>query len=464
RTRTISRHIRAVFDTDEGSHISQQSTASSTAESKYAKLQTKYFHEDESDARDSGLSSGSMEYSEKDLPLPQTYLLRKILLLEELINLNSRSESLKDNLSLEIKVHDAALSLRKLHANNKNLVSQADEQLNAANRKLNHIRKEMWDVAQRSWSRQQQLMQHTAAVLVIAATQPMEQVSSQGSFTEPSTLKDALAALSVKEQELQILRTQSLAPKCQCYKLDIVKKELDEQKAKVTLLGREVNDNRELSQILAGERIDKQELFRQVQSLKHELKTLKAASFLTAQENLEFKLKEATEEADLLYRCNMETTQKLSQLYHKIPEIIRQIWIRRIKTPIFTVEKFITKIDGIIQENNDLIDKILELQERNVQLTRRLANPFPNPPNEEMLSISEVEGIITELKSLLEQVESKADHLQSELAREKSNNQALYEIKQNLETDLNSKIHQLQSDLETKELLCAKYQQILGAL
>ncbi|KAJ9072245.1 hypothetical protein DSO57_1029621 [Entomophthora muscae] len=73
----MSRHIRAVFDMEDGSQISQQSFASSAAESKYAKLQDKYFHGDESDDRDSGLGEmGSMDYSDRspptsDLPTPE---------------------------------------------------------------------------------------------------------------------------------------------------------------------------------------------------------------------------------------------------------------------------------------------------------------------------------------------------------------------------------------------------------
>lgn len=512
---------------EEGSQVSQQSFASSTAETKYAKLQDKYFHDDESDDRDSGIGEmGSMEYSDRspatsDLPTPEdsfvgspegrypsrnktkpkdsapfpgfsslstakppvsrnklinqamedskTYLVlgcEEIHRMKtELMNLNTRSESLKNRLGLETKVRDAALSLRKLHASNKKLVSQADDQLEAANRKLDQVTKEMWDVAQRTWSHQRQLMQHTAAVLAIAATQPMEQVSTKGSFAEPATLKDALAALSIKENELQILRTQAPAPKCQCHKLDSVRKELDEQKARVVSLEKELDDNHELSQLLAGERVDKQDLFRQVQALKREIRIMKTDAPSPTQESLKIKLKEATEEADLLYRRNLETNEQLTQLYLEIPELHHSPDQESHEQDTrFTMEKFADKIDGLVQENHDLIDKILELQERNVQLTRRLATSDPSSLNDEKLSLTEVEDIVAELQSLLEQVEDKADHLQSELARERSNNQALYKTKQNIENELTFKISQLQSELETKDILCTKYQQILNAI
>ncbi|KAJ9072246.1 hypothetical protein DSO57_1029622 [Entomophthora muscae] len=381
------------------------------------------------------------------------------------MDLNSRSESLKNRLALETKVRDAALSLRKLHANNKKLVCQADDQLETANRKLDYVSKEMWDVAQRSWSHQRHLMQHTAAVLAIAATQSVEHNSTTGSFSEPSTLKDALAALSIKDHEIQILRTQPPAPKCKCQKMGVVVKELEEQRAKVNSLEKELNDNQELSQLLAGERIDKQDLYRQVQALKREMRTIKADNPSPTQESLKCKLKEAIEEADLLYRRNLETNEQLTQLYLEIPELHHSPDQETHEPDTrFTMEKFTAKVDGLIQENHDLIDKILELQERNVQLTRRLNTSSNDSLSDEKLSLSEVEDIVTELQTLLEQVEDKADHLQSELARERSNNQALYETKQNVEQKLSSKIQQLQSELETKDILCTKYQQILNTI
>lgn len=74
RSRTITRHVRAVFELNEGSHTSQHSLAMN--EANYTKLQNQYFQPepDSSGSRDSGLgemvSGDDQSLASSDVPTP----------------------------------------------------------------------------------------------------------------------------------------------------------------------------------------------------------------------------------------------------------------------------------------------------------------------------------------------------------------------------------------------------------
>lgn len=68
-------------------------------------------------------------------------------------------------LTLETKIRDAALSLSRVNAAHKGVSKQTTEQLDAANRKVETVQKELWRVSERANEIQRKLLEHRAGVL-----------------------------------------------------------------------------------------------------------------------------------------------------------------------------------------------------------------------------------------------------------------------------------------------------------
>ena len=68
-------------------------------------------------------------------------------------------------LSLETKIRDAALSLSRVNASHKKVSKQTEEQLDAANRRVESAQKEYWRVSDRANEINKKLLEHRAGVL-----------------------------------------------------------------------------------------------------------------------------------------------------------------------------------------------------------------------------------------------------------------------------------------------------------
>lgn len=68
-------------------------------------------------------------------------------------------------LRLETKIRDAAISLTRVNASHKKISKQTDEQLEAANRRVDVAQKELWRVSERLNEVQKRLLEHRAGVL-----------------------------------------------------------------------------------------------------------------------------------------------------------------------------------------------------------------------------------------------------------------------------------------------------------
>jgi len=68
-------------------------------------------------------------------------------------------------LHLETKIRDAAISLSKVNASHRKVSKQSDEQLEAANRRVEAAQKDMWRVSQRANDVHRRLLEHRAGVL-----------------------------------------------------------------------------------------------------------------------------------------------------------------------------------------------------------------------------------------------------------------------------------------------------------
>jgi hypothetical protein len=71
-------------------------------------------------------------------------------------------------LNLEIKIRDAAISLTKVNASHKKVSKQSDEQLDAANRRVDAAQKELWRVSERTHEVHKKLLEHRASVLSLS--------------------------------------------------------------------------------------------------------------------------------------------------------------------------------------------------------------------------------------------------------------------------------------------------------
>lgn len=79
--------------------------------------------------------------------------------------LTSRLVALHKKLTLETKIRDAAVSLSRVNAAHKKMSKQTQEQLDAANHKVDVAQKELWRVSERANEITRKLLEHRTAVL-----------------------------------------------------------------------------------------------------------------------------------------------------------------------------------------------------------------------------------------------------------------------------------------------------------
>ncbi|KAL0580501.1 hypothetical protein V5O48_001488 [Marasmius crinis-equi] len=80
--------------------------------------------------------------------------------------LNTRVTALNKKLALETKIRDAAVSLSKVNqSTNKKIAQKTDEQLEAANKRVDAAQKELWRLSERANEIHRKLVEHRAGVL-----------------------------------------------------------------------------------------------------------------------------------------------------------------------------------------------------------------------------------------------------------------------------------------------------------
>ncbi|RUP44530.1 hypothetical protein BC936DRAFT_149322 [Jimgerdemannia flammicorona] len=145
----------------------------------------------------------------------------EVLTLEEVedlkkdhINLTTRVANLTTRLSLESKIREAAHSLTRLHATNKKLAKQANEQLATANRKVDQVATELWKLTQRGSEVQKRLLQHMAGALALGVRK-LEEEKGRWTAMSPRQLSlhpadsDAAASMKTSDQEEIIAQLES---------------------------------------------------------------------------------------------------------------------------------------------------------------------------------------------------------------------------------------------------------------
>ncbi|RKP07648.1 hypothetical protein THASP1DRAFT_30539 [Thamnocephalis sphaerospora] len=114
--------------------------------------------------------------------------------------LQARVQSQGARLALETKIREAARNLARLHANNRELSRQANDQLQSSNRKVDQVATELWKLTQRAADVQRRLLQHTAgtlsrgiSLLEVQLAQVREQVQTAAVAVADTQVTDRLA-------------------------------------------------------------------------------------------------------------------------------------------------------------------------------------------------------------------------------------------------------------------------------
>lgn len=94
--------------------------------------------------------------------------------------LTSRLEAMSKKLVLETKIRDAAISLTKVNASHKRVSKQSDEQLEAANRRVDAAQKELWRVSERTNEVHKKLLEHRAGVLSLSVRSMEKKMAGAG--------------------------------------------------------------------------------------------------------------------------------------------------------------------------------------------------------------------------------------------------------------------------------------------
>ncbi|KAF9366656.1 hypothetical protein BGX34_011051 [Mortierella sp. NVP85] len=113
--------------------------------------------------------------------------------------LSSRITALTARLSLESKIREAAQSLLRLHADNKKLARQANDHLEAANRKVDQVATELWKLTQLAADFQRTLLQHTSGVLALGVVR-LEDQGRREREMHAMQLQEARIGRDVEEQ------------------------------------------------------------------------------------------------------------------------------------------------------------------------------------------------------------------------------------------------------------------------
>jgi len=116
------------------------------------------------------------------------------------VSLTSRIANVTTRLTLESKMREAAQSLTHLHSSNRKMAQQAQSQLAAANRQVDHVASELFNLTQAGSSTQRKLLEHMAGALSVGIKRLEAQLASKQQ-PDQQQLNHELALLTRKVQE-----------------------------------------------------------------------------------------------------------------------------------------------------------------------------------------------------------------------------------------------------------------------
>ncbi|KAI9292470.1 hypothetical protein K502DRAFT_332335 [Neoconidiobolus thromboides FSU 785] len=290
----------------------------------------------------------------------------KILTLESLDLLKKEKEMnmsklkvLEHKLLLEIKVRDGAKALIKMYQTNRKMITQAQEQLNAANLKLEEVGKEIFKLYRRTMEIQHLLDLHNGSVLGVGYQRVDK---SYGKLKQSIKLRESQDAVK-DDIYMEIESSQETTP-------TLVNNDLKPE----TNLNNETKQGLEPSisfHSLLGKLEDSQNKIQQLEEQLNQHITSKSS--INTQENeveilkrrieqLELENKQKDEQIlDLKSRQDDDLMQQHEQLLTILEELYSEIPYFMEDSP-FSIPTFIERVDGLLQENHDLLDKVLGYQ------------------------------------------------------------------------------------------------------
>ncbi|KAI9289634.1 Up-regulated during septation-domain-containing protein [Umbelopsis sp. AD052] len=116
------------------------------------------------------------------------------------ISLTSRIANVTTRLTLESKMREAAQSLTHLHSSNRKMAQEAQTQLAAANRQVDHVASELFNLTQSGSSTQRKLLEHMAGTLSVGIKR-LEAQLSQKQQPDQQQINQELAVMTRKVRE-----------------------------------------------------------------------------------------------------------------------------------------------------------------------------------------------------------------------------------------------------------------------
>ncbi|RKP14932.1 hypothetical protein BJ684DRAFT_18704 [Piptocephalis cylindrospora] len=321
---------------------------------------------------------------------------------KDVATLRARVEGLTARLALESQIRAAAENLARLHAGNARLAEQAESQLAAATRKVDMVATELWKLSQRAAEAEKRLLQHTAAALVhgvrqaeIEARAGSARLTGEEGETLAETVETLETQLAEERTRNKILEDRlSSAEDDQGELRTVLQASLKEavqerEEAKRRIL--EVQDAWDRDKIeKEQERVERARMERErEEGAERERRMVREKERLL---ELQSRLRDATEDVDGLQARARDTEEMLRGVWNRIgssstpsfspsgSNSFRSIGRGGDDTDsqvpaspgVFGMEALVTKMDRIIRERGDLLDKVLSLQDRNEALSRQV--------------------------------------------------------------------------------------------
>jgi Up-regulated During Septation len=260
--------------------------------------------------------------------------------------LTSRLEAMSKKLILEIKIRDAAISLTKVNASHKKVSKQSDEQLDAANRRVDAAQKELWRVSERTHDIYKKLLEHRAGVLSLSVRSMEKKIMGGGSSSSGLSAGFGLAGEDSG---------------------------YDSSNRTSTLMSPTSSSMTGMSASSRKARFDGAHLFAGHANAVTPRRTLSPEAAAAEIASLEDKLKAATESLTAAGKKQGEMTRELSlmQLEKQEVETMMGMDLQSAEETISALEKELPRLEGLDEEVQQLLQEKSEWEEERARLEAR---------------------------------------------------------------------------------------------
>ena len=239
-------------------------------------------------------------------------------------------------LALEIKIRDAAVSLSRVNAAHKRVSKQTEEQLEAANRRVDAAQTELWRVSERSNELNRKLMEHRAGVLSFTVQSMEQRMRASGGITGDDSGYGSSNRSTLMSSTMSTITSSTVSPKARFDGPHLFAGHAD------TIVPRRHTSGEEASAEIAA---------------------------------LEEKLKAATEALATAGKKQAEMTRELSviRLEKQEVEVLMAMDLQSAEETINALEKELPKLEGLDEEVRRLEEEKRIWQEERSRLEEQVA-------------------------------------------------------------------------------------------